>query len=334
MRTLVTLHLLVSCGCGLSLGPAEDLATVESALKQSCDDFYCGTNGPKLHDYRFSELNADGLPDPDGMRLESARWGGVLVNLSVDGTQVTIDGPGIHRTGPDVVGTVLRVTRPGLNFLDVAVIDSKPTSFIDGSGPPGASPTFWAYRLVYSDPDTGQRRDVCDGAVVVDDSLVGTWVLFSRGDRYDKKSGRITAIGNAAVGAWFNMSCAGDPIAKLVRIKHVEAAEVPGVFHTSLDQRQAALDMFTANYCGDGHFYTTPGRKLRWQDEAGVAEPAPQGAFEAVWDGHGAVCLSTPRFMAPTSCSKPACTPAQQTGWKSYGSFESALPALGFLAPK
>ncbi|MFZ5442391.1 MAG: ADYC domain-containing protein [Myxococcota bacterium] len=322
MRTLPfcwTLALLAGCG----LDPGTPVAARPMALKGegTCDDFLCTGNSPHVQDYAFSELNSQGLAAPSGLKLLGATKNGLALKFTVEGTMPVASSATTSLRGPALVGVTLRLGLPGGATKDVRITDFTTTTFYDGSG------RLPAFRLQYLDPvDTAVLRDVCQYATVDDHGLNGTWVLFSRGERYDAATASITAVG-AAAGDWFNVSCAGDPIAKLVRLGHVEAAESAS-HHTTVAARQAALNMFTANYCGDGVLYTVAGTQLRWQDAAGVTPPQVFGAFEAVWTEHGAACLTNPRYVskAAVHCQLPDCTALQETKWPLFGDLASALP--------
>lgn len=328
MKSISAVWLLVLAGCGPSLEGDDSLTTTESSLNNLCEDFLCGKNGATIKKFKFHELNSLGLPDEKGVRFHSASRGGVPVQFIVDGINpMAVTGGGQVFQGAALVGTILKIELADASLVDVQVTESKLTAPYDGVG------RIWAYRLQYLEvAQTTSLIDVCSQATV-DHGLVGTWALFSRGDRYDKTA-LLTHLGVAQTGSWFNVSCAGDVIAKLVRLKHVEGFESVA-FHTSKTQRQAALDMFTANYCGNGVFYTSNGTPLRWLDSAGVTLPEEFGAFEAVWNGSGALCVSHPRRVKRTeiACAPRACTADEEKNWQASGAFMSTLAPLGFQAP-
>lgn len=327
MSTILGATLLAACGVDSN----ERVAVVRQAAGISCDDFLCTGNSPDIHDYPFHELNLNGEADAKGMQLQSAWRGLTQVQFRVNGVDAKVITNERTLDGSDVVGTRLKIKLPGAQavddqIVDVYITDARYVVTYDGSA------RFWAYRLQYAALDNSNTFvDVCHKTTIDDYGVSSDWVLFSRGDRYDADTGKIFAIGGSA-GAWFNVSCAGDPIAKLVRLKHVQAFESkvdePNPFHTSLGQRQAGLNMFTANYCGDGVFHTKPGVKLVWKDRAGVTdveEPLPN--IEAVWSERGAVCLNTPRLESRKNvqCAPPTCE-KYEADWRTYGSFVSALP--------
>ncbi len=72
------------------------------------------------------------------------------------------------------------------------------------------------------------------------------------------------------------------------------------------DDFQAGLRLLRADYCADGHAYTTAGTEI-YVYEGGMS--APLQHIEAVWDEDGALCLTEPRSETPP-CSQelPPCT--------------------------
>jgi hypothetical protein len=76
---------------------------------------------------------------------------------------------------------------------------------------------------------------------------------------------------------------------------------------------QAALKMYSADYCGGGTPFTFPGEPLQWRDQNTSApgmfylSPHPTDTLEARWDENGALCigdarlLNSPNPLAPTT---------------------------------
>jgi hypothetical protein len=153
--------------------------------------------------------------------------------------------------------------------------------------------------------------------------------LIFRGDRYDAETGDVIATGEEA-GPWFNIACAGDALSKILVIRHAEAANV-AAFPTSSGQREAALRMFRADYCGAGEPNTVLGTPIDWANVGGwnhLNQPVTLDNVEAIWRETGAVCVSNPRVIAleDLACDIPTCTQDQIDHWQQYGDLVTINP--------
>ncbi len=317
--------------CAAACGPApttspEQIGTRGAALKNQCDDFLCGGNSPLVGELPFWELDETGvLPSSTGMWLSQVSKAGQVLTLDVTAAWPRAFGPGVIYQGNTLVGATLTLQSPAGPF-SVQVTDFRQVSYYDG----GPGPRIAAFRLQYPvlDPKTGFTTlvDVCPYEAVDDHGVAGTWAILSSGDRFDRATTTINVTG-PAVGPWFNVSCAGDVIAKLLRIRHAYAAE-DGAHHTTWKQRQAALNMFTAKYCPGGPLQTVFGQPLTWADQAGWSTLAPFTTYEAIWTANGAYCLRVPRLAAvgDVPCAPPPCTAADLAAWKTHGGLLSANP--------
>ncbi|HEX8106262.1 MAG TPA: ADYC domain-containing protein [Kofleriaceae bacterium] len=98
---------------------------------------------------------------------------------------------------------------------------------------------------------------------------------------------------------WFNIACSGDALAKadLYQIQpHMK--DPTGGPPKYYQQRDTALKLITANYC-DQDRYTFKGNEIEWdfRDKNGNWPKQPSDRFfEAVWNEHGAVCVSNSRL--------------------------------------
>jgi hypothetical protein len=116
-------------------------------------------------------------------------------------------------------------------------------------------------------------------------------VVFE-GDRIDAKTKRVIGVDTA----WFNIGCTGSALAKMFLIGHTHASQVYG-FSTTTLERQAALKMFTADFCGGGVPFTVVGTPLEWiDDHYWMKYTAQSPTLEARWTDAGASCLSKPRI--------------------------------------
>ena len=109
---------------------------------------------------------------------------------------------------------------------------------------------------------------------------------------------------------WVTLACRGHALMKLKFLGHDPHDD----YGSNWKQRQAALKMVTADYCGQGHSFTAVGQPLAWVDELGnfpeEALPSILGV-EAKWTAYGAVCLDEPRLVpraeVEAQCSIPTC---------------------------
>lgn len=98
---------------------------------------------------------------------------------------------------------------------------------------------------------------------------------------------------------WFNIACSGDALARADMYQIQPHMKDPtGGPPQYYQRRDAALKLITANYC-DKDRYTFEGNEIEWgfRDGSGNWPQQPQGStFEAVWNEHGAVCVSNSRL--------------------------------------
>lgn len=326
-----------ACGPQAEL-PDPSVAQATGAVRRpfECDEMLCTSNSPVVGGLKFWELDASGAQSNSaGIRLAAVAKDGNLLTLDFTGALVpghgawpVASGPGGSYQGAGLVNAVLRLATPS-GFVPVTISAFKQVGYYDED--PNALGTLnriAVFQLTYPKPGVaGVRLNLCPHETVDDFGLAGTWAVLSRGDRFDNTDISIKASG-LAVGSWFNVSCAGDAIAKLLRIRHAGAAE-NALHSTTKAQRQAALNMFTARYCpGSRHLYTSVGTPLHWADAAGWAPPMDLSQPEAIWTESGALCLTQPRkvSLSEVACATEACTPAQLAAWQTEGSFLSALP--------
>lgn len=316
--------------CVVEEGEAEESAAT-MPVEPTCDDFLCTGNSPIVGGIEFWRLDENWTTPYLGFRIMGmSRYGIPLTDFNVIGARPEAWAGSTHvidGTWKDV--RINLMTPKGL--LVVTVNDYKHVDFYDGL--PG--PEISAFKLQYQaepgmpQPPPGtykQWKDVCDHATVNDQGLPGTWAMMSQGDDFDKVNTAIVASGPgvwpSGVGSWFNVSCAGDVISKLIRIRHAYA--VSDMAHpTTKGQRQAALKMFTSKVCAAGPLFTHKGTHLKWEDFANWSPLAlPITTDEGIWTESGATCLVVPRMnsLAYIQSFCPAvqvCTAAMLAGWRA-----------------
>jgi len=318
-RTLLTCASVVLSLAACDLG--EDSLDVE--LRNggySCPRWQCGYNTSEINGKSLTELDLDGQANADGVRLV-----GFISPLGLLGYELEVDGDSLVATsdwflspdlsGPDLVGSTLWIDTGALLDIPVVIAGYEQVgSWADGS------PPVDAYSLIYEDLDNGvdlsveldllgllgfdMASSVCKGTLV--DPLQASVVILA-GETYDSETKQI----NTDQDGWITLACAGSATAKTALLGYGPHGDLGGRGSpASVDERQATLNMLTANYCGDGHSYTDDGTALAWQnDDQSVLPFAVPGVSEAVWTADGALCLDTPRFVAreDVACALPSC---------------------------
>lgn len=305
----------------------EEIGTISSFVLpvKDCDDpLVCPGNSDLIGVLGPYELDATGIRSSKrGFRIVGMTHGGQTVTaLHVDGASVRVTRPAGIFTGPGVLGLTLRIRHSTGKQFDL-VVDDYLTSKVPYYA--GGAPDIDGYHVSYTEVGTHDTRNLCPYATATDDGFVGTWAVFWKGDRLNPDTGEIFAS-NAAVGSWFNLSCAGEAPIKMLRAR-TGGAVAPA---SPVDQRQATLNMFTASYCGPtGKRYTKLGQAIAWSDLSGPSEMGA-ASVEAIWDQSGAVCLDEPRLFAPAEidCGVPIprCTAADIGQWWLNGWLLSGNP--------
>jgi hypothetical protein len=313
-----TLGLLVVAGCAV-----EDLATTEAPLI-SCDanPLTCPGNTSIYVGMGFNEFDATRTDySPRGFKILNAWHGGHTVPT------VAAIGPSLHIVrddglvfdGPTVVGLVMRIHhKPTNKQYDLTVHTYTYVPFYAGG-----TPQIIGYYITYREVGARESFDLCHYTDVDETGLSGTWAVFSKNDRVDPRTGQVLAT-NAAIGPWVQVGCAGDATVKVQR-DLAAGAVAPA---TTDKQRQADLLFWTASYCGPGQSYTQVGEEIEWRSGFGPHDITSFTSWEAVWNEHGAVCLTTPRFdeHPPIGCKLDPCTKDQIVNYGNYGYVLSANP--------
>jgi hypothetical protein len=193
--------------------------------------------------------------------------------------------------GAQFVGSKIALMMPGPIVIDLEITDY---AVMPSWAANGAMVT--AYRAQYLGP-MEVPQDLCPSYGGDDDQ----WFTLVPGETYEQ--GIVTAAPRSVT-----IACVGEAVAKMKLMDF----HPQGLRGASASDRQATLRMITADYCGTGQSFTETGTPVAWRDVQGLVKP-PHGenVMEALWDEHGAICLSTPR-LAETSevaavCSIPTC---------------------------
>ena len=129
-------------------------------------------------------------------------------------------------------------------------------------------------------------------------------VVMFEGDRINADT---KLMSDTADDQWINIACAGDALAKLLATRntfHSQRAGLPSAWR----QRQAALRMIVADYCGTGKAFTVQGQKIVWQGGDTTYGVTPE-VLEARWTENGASCVHAPRMLFPTTPEGPTAFP-------------------------
>ncbi|HSK02326.1 MAG TPA: ADYC domain-containing protein [Kofleriaceae bacterium] len=324
---------LVLIGCGVE--PLEEVAA-PLGPSDDCDLLNCPGNSNLLGVLAPYELDETGVKfSSRGLRI-SGMWrnGEPIAVFRVDGTSPRAATATYTYKETALIGLKLRLEHENGKFFDLRIagyLSGKVPYYTGGSEIEG-------YRILYEDTEQpGKERELCPYASHFDGTVEGTYAVFWKGDRYDPETGEIWAS-NEAVGPWFNISCAGEATIKMLRTR-TGGAVAP---ESSVKQRQATLNMFTASYCGprgpllttDNQPFTKLGQALTWNDLSGPNEIGTVWTYEAVWDERGAVCLTQPRMVdrATIDCGRKikSCGTSEMAdkiaNWASYGWLLSANP--------
>jgi ADYC domain-containing protein len=286
---------LVTCASAACATPTEP--DVGVALRCNIE-WVCGSNSPEIDHYGFHELAVDGSKNPQGLAIVEFRLAGRVYEVAVQNGRLRAYDPasGAIQEGRSLIGGELAVIGPA-NTYAIRIADVGGAFFVV---PPVDS--IETYKLEWSVWGNPEYVPLCNAPP---DSSVDPWIaeewqpyasrskmdpthsVLFEGDRYDAV--RKTIDPNIQP-AWFNIGCAGHTLAKLYLTHHTSvAATAPS------EERQAALKMLTADYCGTGTAYTVAGVPLVWQSGNGMDFFARPVSLEARWGPMGALCLDTPR---------------------------------------
>jgi hypothetical protein len=307
---------------GLALGgcdAVDEPGAVESrdGYGFSCPTWQCGFNSAEVNGRAIQELNLDGLANAAGMKIVgfTAPLGLLGYELAVEDDELVAKKTGAPTLrGLGMVGATILVKEPGLLSLPIPItvtLVGQVDSWAD-DGPPVPS-----YALLYPDLTTiTGTRNVCNGDLT---DVLATAAVVLGGETYNNTTKTV----NANQSRWFTIGCAGSAAAKLRLLNYGPQSDFDGQGNpASVAQRQAALKMLTADYCGNGVSYTQNGTPLQYEDAAGtVSLIGTQGATEAVWTSSGALCLDTTRIANTTvACSLPSCSnySVDDGVWASY----------------
>ncbi|NVB79769.1 MAG: hypothetical protein HOV81_15340 [Kofleriaceae bacterium] len=308
----------------------------ESSQAATCTKFLCGPNSPILGGVPFFQLDQTGTtPAPEhGFRIVSFSKGWLPLEVDVEGARLRGRfARHLVLQGEQLVGANLVLEdEHGLRYRISLEERAQLQSYWE-DGDDGTLLESWRMTSTPLPNDGGAiPQAICniepDTTSDTSDDL-GHHALIFRGDRYDSETGDVIATGQDA-GPWFNIACAGDALAKLLVIRHAQAAH-DAAHPTTREQREAALRMFRADYCGTGQPNTQLGTPIDWANAGGwnFLDKSPTlDNVEAIWAEGGAVCVTNPRHIDrdDISCDIPACTQEQVNNWQEHGDLITINP--------
>lgn len=305
MRLVVGLATVAGAG---SVIATEGGDAPSPSIREGCPRYDCGLNSPDVDKSPLHGLNLDGL-ERGGVRLvpgslASDRCRGATGLDVVDGAfvGVTEGGAGPTCTGDELVGATFAVELDGARrTIVIAARGTMPT----WEREPEAIPAF---ELRWRD-----GASVCASG--------DPRALLVAGELYDPRDATVVAVPAAQRARWFNIACASSGVAKMRLLGLDPAIADPTASGASTsEERQAALKMVTARYCGS-RAYTVDGARFQWERAGARTSRTSRtsgSTVEAVWGPAGATCLSRPRAASDDAtadairdaCGLPVCDEA------------------------
>lgn len=327
--------------------------TIETTAMVNYDDDCpvsgCGTNTNLIDGVYFSNLHWSGARNDAGITVLGYGWLPTnTVRLDVwQNRLVGLDAANkLSAEHGRLVGSQI-VLGHGSSKLILEVTDVHAALHYWAAND-GTAVESYTFMWRYDWEPSSLLQDMCPNDELAPGLATLDAIVFE-GESYDAATKTIDFAPDAG---WFNIACLGSAPAKMHLMRHTRAS-ASGFISTSPSERQAMLNMWTANYCGDGVSFTYPGQPLlmrdskAWIPHAGpwswvlpAVELAPGEEYEAIWDEHGAVCMNIPRLYdsddevldqivkhcAEVGHPLPPCTSAMTTGFGAAGHLLTANP--------
>ena len=264
-----------------------------------CPEEDCGVNASTLNDLFFGENHLRpgenaGDPNPVGARIVDFVPADDRKEMTLFIERGSVRATDGMRTimGVDMRGSkiVVEDTRDG-SLTDVYFHEARLVETWTERRSIVAQYVF-AYRNV-----NGDFVSVCSEASDLSDEAA--WSVLLTRERYSVDD---RAIVQEDADGIFNIACQGSALYKMKMAGYEPDLPTDAPSYTVADQRQAAIKMFTADYCGTGQSFTEDGIPLQWSNSTGSSRNTtnPVGEIEAYWDAGGALCLDTPRLGTDT----------------------------------
>ena len=292
---LILTLFLGACG-----DPATNIATQSQALVSSNGTTFNGTSlsGLSLKSVTYTTSNLAGLYTLSGSTLLSGvdPYAGIGPNGgSYDGTLVqSTEGAQLEDgvSGFNLIGAFLAAELEGATPVELQIEDVSLGT--------GANADLLYYR-VSVERDGATPAPLCppraDGSPRRAVAVPGVW---------DTRDGVFGGGGWSQPEGKFTFACEDSSIAKCVEMGY--RPNVLGALGLPTPML-ACVRMLRADYCGDGHSWTTNGRMIEVWDGLGInTRTEPTWITEAGWSALGAVCFDQARLQFPTSSPNVLCT--------------------------
>jgi hypothetical protein len=293
---------------------------VSEVVRGPCPDQACGENSPVIDTLGFHELNLMGIVNKEGFWIAPGKGRSQIVkglasyDLNVVNGFITGSRNNVTMlSGTALKGATIKVQRVGATFT-LRIADVRTMHFFL---PP--LDVVEAYRLEWAREGDDYFVNVCGGVpLLIDEGLGGggdhgevppgyadlmnmtIWeaVVFE-GDRIDTTTNTMSKVATVANEKWFNIGCATSTPAKLLLTHHTIHSQAAPLSR-AWEQRQAMLRLYVGDYCGKGDKFTVARQKLVWKSLT-VNYLYPAWKLEARWTEAGAVCLTNPRMLYPST---------------------------------
>ena len=280
-----------------------DVDTDTDSIHQEagCSPVVCGTNNPQLFvawggtGVPFYELNEQGEPNPQGIKLLGIRFNKTMYSVNVARGRLTATKSGRPTlSGVSLVGGSL-VLQYGERETLLQIVEVGLTTFFDG----GPAET---YKIVQQKDLAGVdvEVNVCSVPSSIDGvspGMDGSHMVLFEGERIDPTTKTISSTIDPN---WFTLGCAGHLLSKVFLTRHAWAS-LSTNYAPTLAQRQTMVRFYSADYCGTGRSFTIGGLvTVGFRDDMGghpnwsPLDPS-RLRLEADWGPNGAICLEYPR---------------------------------------
>lgn len=273
-----------------------------SEMQPVCSPAICANSGELAHNGLW-EANIYGQPDVLGMSIQTSKKGKAQIDINGTSYDLTVVDARIiatkghtTKTGQQLKGGEITLMTNGAPVFVIHIDEIHTAPYPDGVG------SIELYKMTWHAPGEPPTLDspLCNEVLygLDKDPFAGLYgmdikdTLVFEGDRFDPSTYTTDSAYHAD---WFNFGCAGHTLAKLELTRHTTHSGNP-----SWQERQTAMKLLAADYCGDGTSWTVTGTHVMWKDQFGFQYPQPPGALEARWNEYGAKCLASPRLADPT----------------------------------
>ena len=325
-------------GCGVT-GPSLANQARKSGFS---DPIACGANSPIVKVYRTFDFNLDGVANAEGITLLGLSIGAEYYKLEVIDSKIratSVDGKVV--TGTALTGAKIWLELPTTE--KVAITISEVGVYPEAVGLRLPLETYvlqWADVLTYVSGPMIPGEKFPDGVMPTEDAPhyvceevkedaeeLGLRVFEStvfEGDRYDPDA---KTVEHQVDDRWFNIGCGKHMLAKMRLTRNT--------MHTakSWQNVQAAMKMFSADYCGTGQPFTLPGVKITWRDRGLMDYSHRPDEIEARWSENGALCLDEPRLVDRADVLA-ACPPRPGAPKGPSTTQQGVLPTCATADPK